>query len=524
MVRLSLALLAMAVQGASVDTGVSRPLVKGFNGAISPDGTTLAFQRDAGAETWLGLYDLRTDATTWAEKGPGRAAFPCWTRAGDLLYSYGNELHTAFETWKGNLPEGYGIRLRGKDGTSRDVLVRGRWRDYSPCLSTDGRTLWFVTSRPPPGHPRAKDFIGSCLAKADVTGCLAQADLTGRAVAPRPPSSIVYWPSENWGTGVSQPVVSPDGKLLAWAELTTFALPWRIMAARVDDLAHPVTLTPADMAAYAPNWSPDGTLLTFTGCRGDDPGWHVYVLDPALNRIRRICLGENSSFAPDGKGLVYDRDGTVYLRPFGAADRPTANDPLAKPADASPWKEAETVLYAGTNFTRTAQVPLPAACAFGDDQTFFVRAKVDWDGDASRFQVMAFGRYAEHPLGFQVYFALNGRPHVGTRDANGHHVCLHTREPLAKAGVYEITGIRSKGRLWLYVDDGGRAGARPSPAEPICAEFGDGLIALDHPQQMAIGSGLLPKSRLLSLEVGRGWPANVPVPRGGGLNDWRNLQ
>jgi hypothetical protein len=41
---------------------------------------------------------------------------------------------------------------------------------------------------------------------------------------------------------------------------------------------------------------------------------------------------------------------------------------------------------------------------------------------------------------------------------------------------------------------------------------------------MAIGSGLLPKSRLLSLEVGRGWPANVPVPRGGGLNDWRNLQ
>jgi hypothetical protein len=80
--------------------------------------------------------------------------------------------------------------------------------------------------------------------------------------------------------------------------------------------------------------------------------------------------------------------------------------------------------------------------------------------------------------------------------------------------VYEITGIRSKGRLWLYV--GG--------AEPICAEFGDGLIALDHPQQMSIGSGLLPKSRLLSLEVGRGWPANVPVPRGGGLNDWRNLQ
>ena len=79
----------------------------------------------------------------------------------------------------------------------------------------------------------------------------------------------------------------------------------------------------------------------------------------------------------------------------------------------------------------------------------------------------------------------------------GHHVCLHTRDPLAKAGVCEITGIRSKNRLWLSVDG----------AEPICAEY-NGLIALDHPQKMSIGSGLLPKSRLLSLEVGRGWPAN----------------
>ena len=506
MKQLTMICAALAVSATLAVRG-EEALVKGFNGALSPDGSTLAFQRDAGAETWLGLYDLRTRATTWAEKGPGRAAFPCWTRTGDLLYSFGNELHTAFETWKGNLPEGYGIRLRSSaNGTARDVLARGRWRDYSPCLSPDGRTLWFVTSRPPPGHPRAGDFIGSSLARADFARQDAPSSNSGE---------IVYSPSEkNRGSGVSQPVVSPNGKLLAWAELTTFALPWRIMAARVDDLPHAVVLTPADMAAYAPNWSPDGTLLTFTGCRGDDPGWHVYVLDPAQNRMRRVCPGENSSFAPDGANLIYDLDGTVYRRPFGAGDRPTASDLLAKPTEKLPWKGLEDVLYAGTNFAKVAQIPLPATCTFGDTQTFFVRAKVDWDGDASRFQTIVFGRYAEHALGFQLYFTLNGRPHVGTRDATGKHVCLYTREPLAKAGTYVITGIRSKGRLWLSVDG----------AEPFCAEFGDGLIALDHPQKMAVGNGLLPNSRLLSLEVGRGWPANVPVPRGGGLNDWRNLQ
>ena len=101
--KLPFVVLSMAAAWAACG---EEALVKGFNGALSPDGTTLAFQRDAGAETWLGLYDLRTGTTTWAEKGPGRAAFPFWTRTGDLLYSFGNELHTAFETWKGNLKEG----------------------------------------------------------------------------------------------------------------------------------------------------------------------------------------------------------------------------------------------------------------------------------------------------------------------------------------------------------------------------------------------------------------------------------
>ena len=502
---LSAALLAAAAWTACGEEA----LVKGFNGALSPDGATLAFQRDAGAETWLGLYDLRTGATTWAEKGLGRAAFPCWTHTGDLLYSFGNELHTAFETWHGNLQEGYGIRLRGADGTARDVLERGRWRDYSPCLSPDGATLWFVTSRPPAGHPRTNDFVGSCLARADLSRRDGDSPYGGSPCG----GEIVYYPNANWGAGVSQPVVSPDSRLLAWAELTTFALPWRIMAARVDALDRSALLTPPDMAAYAPNWSPDGSLLTFTGCRGDDPGWHVYVLDPALNRMRRICVGENSSFAPDGKSLVYDRDGTIYRRPFGEADHPTVNDLVAKTAEAHPWTEAEKVLYAGTNLGRSPNVPLPTSCAFGSDQTFFVRAKVDWDGDTNRLQVVAFGAYAEHVLGFQLYFALNGRPHVGTRSPAGHHVCLHTHDPLAKAGVHEITGIRSKGRLWLSVDG----------AEPLCAEF-DGLIALDRPKGMDVGRDLVPKSKLLSLEVGRGWPANVPAPSGRGLNDWRNLK
>ena len=108
--RMKLPFVFLSIAAVWVACG-EEALVKGFNGALSPDGTTLAFQRDAGAETWLGLYDLRTGASTWAEKGPGRAAFPCWTRTGDLFYSYGNELHTAFETWKGNLPEPSGTGI-----------------------------------------------------------------------------------------------------------------------------------------------------------------------------------------------------------------------------------------------------------------------------------------------------------------------------------------------------------------------------------------------------------------------------
>ena len=91
--------------------GADEVLCAGVNGGFSPDGGRVAFQRDAGKETYLGIFDLRTKEIVWVEKGPGRAAFPAWTPKGALVYSFGNQFHTAYETWKGDLKEGYGLRI-----------------------------------------------------------------------------------------------------------------------------------------------------------------------------------------------------------------------------------------------------------------------------------------------------------------------------------------------------------------------------------------------------------------------------
>ena len=85
----------------------------------------------------------------------------------------------------------------------------------------------------------------------------------------------------------------------------------------LNKLDHPelrTYLTSPYEAAYAPAWSPDGKLIAYTGFRDGDVGWGVYVMPSDGVVTQRIADGRNPSFAPDGKSIIYDRDGKVYRR------------------------------------------------------------------------------------------------------------------------------------------------------------------------------------------------------------------
>ena len=57
-----------------------------------------------------------------------------------------------------------------------------------------------------------------------------------------------------------------------------------------------------------------GKLIVYTGFRDGDAGWGVYVMPSEGVVTQRIADGRNPSFAPDGKSIIYDRDGMVYRR------------------------------------------------------------------------------------------------------------------------------------------------------------------------------------------------------------------
>jgi Tol biopolymer transport system component len=91
---------------------------------------------------------------------------------------------------------------------------------------------------------------------------------------------------------------------------------WRLVVAPVSDLAKGRALTPPDASCHSPRWSPDGRRVCYTGYRVGDPGWCVYVQDVATGAATRVCEGRNPCFSPDGKTLLYDRDGSLFTRPM----------------------------------------------------------------------------------------------------------------------------------------------------------------------------------------------------------------
>ena len=499
LISLSAGILALA---AAANEG--ERLAEGANAALSPDGKSLAFQRDAGAETWLGVMDVATREVRWIEKGPGRSAFPSWTKSGDLLYAHGDILHTAYENWKGDFREGYGIRI-WKDGAARDLLPRGRWFDYSPAPAADGRTLWFISSRE---EPKGAHSIHSSICRVDMS-------CTGKV-------EVVYTPRPGHPCGVSQAAVSPDGRHVVWGELADVHSVWCLMAARADDFSRVAVLTPPEMAAYSPAFSPDGRHIAFTGCRAGDPGWSIYLLDPVLGAARRLCSGENPSFAPDGGSIVFDRDGAIYRRALAAADFPTAADRWPMAESRRNWtKEREKVIWS-MKPPRAGKFPLPKEAVFGLSRTLFARAKVvlpeadkKYHGVVALYFKDAGIWISDNGNAFDLWVDDKGRATLQAGNAIRWGQYAWSQTLLAPGKEHVLTAIRTDGAIWVSID-----GERP---ERMILAAGQSpfdvplAVGVEHPFPAA---GL----EIREVEVGAGWPENVPQPNPFGGYGWEDVK
>ena len=460
-------------------------LCKGGAPTFSKDGRRMAFQRAVGDKMRVGVLDLKTGETVWPETA-GNACHPFFAPDGSLVYAYANITNTAYQRFILKGPQdGYGIR-RWKDGAATD-LTHGLWRDYQPSVSPDGKCLYFCTQRPHDGAPPIR--------------------IDSMALDGGHPEPFILPAGQPYGdASVGQPVVSPDGRLIAWAQINTTYDVWHVLAARMDDLGNVCAVSPMDMVAYAPRWSPDGKAIAFTGYREGDSRWCVYLASLETGTVTKLCEGEDPDFTADGKSVAYSDGGVIYMRPCSPPVRNQKPETRSQPPPTpTPQLISPEKVVLATNGVPAALTDgcVPKECVWKRDQTCFIRARFVWSGETDCLQEVCRAGWLPSDCSLQLYVHKGGYPNFSIRDINWQQTYLPATRPLSGAGEHTLTGIRTKDAIYLSVDDG------PAAVAPIT----HGVAPLDSPGKVAFAApAFKPMDRIVSFELGTGWPSNVPKP------------
>ena len=461
-------LLVSGAVGASVATDGDAPV-------FAPDGSVL-FQRPRGEF----LDVMRADASLGNARTVASAADmsfgqPAVGPEGEVVCVGYSLAQTSYRKGIAKSDDGANLYLV-RDGVTRR-LTWGRQFDSTPSFGPDGKVYY------------------SSADLSTVRGVPGLFRLDPRQE--KPVRELLYLAPAYHSTGVSQPVVSPDGRFLAWAELDGWDDTWSLRLSRLEDRMSPCTLTPAKMWAYAPRWCPDSRHLVFTGFRTGDPTWCVYVVDVATGALTRLFAGTEPCVSADGRTVVYVKDGVLATAPFAL---PAAS---GQPVASAPWREPETVLLVREDVPNDTTVDLDDAFAFGRDRTAFVRVAFDYDKDDSCLQDLARLVYGETDRGLHLYLG-KGQPHFATRDGLNEHFRIATGTKFrASHGV--MTGIRTAEGLYLLVEGDTAFSA------VYQKRFTRDNLALKTPKALAVGTRLT-GSRVTRVEVGTGWPTNVPKP------------
>lgn len=457
--------------------GGDRVLTEGTEGVYSPDGRSIAFQRDSEFSRQVCVMDRASGQVHVVAGDRERpASYPAWGPDGSLVYSYLAETNTALEADRLRSRDGLNLYIRRGGATRR--VTQGRWFDMTPSFTPDGRYLYYASTME---------------AGTRNTSSLFRLDLSAATNAP----TVIARGNFGHTGGLMQPVPSPDGRRIVWAQLDGFTFPWRLCAARADDPDRFCGLTPPTETAYGARWSPDGRYIVYTGCGQGENGWGVCLQEVRTGARKRLFDGRDPAFSPDGRTLVYDKNGRLTEHVMTPADYPSgrAGD-TALPAERVIWKVE--------NPPHFSEYPMPADFTVKPSDTVFIRARISWDGDAKVYQRILDCSFGESPISFRLYLAV-GIPHVSVCDSTAHYFSHSYRDVLPVRDAV-LTGIKTGDSLYIVVD--GHA-ARSTTLSA-------GTIPLMKPGTFKVTplKMINEKTVIHSVEVGYGWPVNVPAPFG----------
>ena len=85
-----------------------------------------------------------------------------------------------------------------------------------------------------------------------------------------------------------------------------------------------------------PAWSPDSSVIAFASDRGGS-GFGIYTVTVAGDRIRKLAdHGRSPNWSPDGRRLVYVRDGNVWVMSSSGSNQHRVTDAPANSPDTDP--------------------------------------------------------------------------------------------------------------------------------------------------------------------------------------------
>ena len=485
---------------------------------FSPDGRRIVFQSDRTGTLDLYQYDVATKEVTPLATVPGHACFPGFSPNGKwIVYSYAHFTSTAFE----GIEHGYNLFVIPAAGGKARRLTSGRFRDYCPRFSPDGRTIWFASDRSS-GGTRPANVVNLFTVPFDGGEPQAVTQYTTRDAA---------------AVGVS---FSPDSRHLVYGLVIGFRGNWVIRLAKTDQITRAFPLTDPMTSFYAPQFSPTAELVAATGFVVGDPGWGVYLIDPKTGRRARLKTGAGNArsptFSPDGKSLVYENNQTgcykLYRMDIPPLESvlpspktiPTSPDsalsttspdvvlhyPFDRKPDSTVVSDHSPAGNAGeihgpvefengaAGFAREgAYVTIPKARGFDfGGGPFSIRATVTvQETDGLAFITM--GEYPNNRLGWQLYLDTDRRVRFNSRDTELLYRGAVSDTPLPVGQTVTVVGMRDDlGNARLFVDGVLQQHSCPGAT----CEYGP-------PVQVRIGTQYDGKSRL------PGWIHEVTVWR-----------
>ena len=468
----------------------------------SPDGSKIAFQTDRKGDLDIAVVNVADGRFSSIVEGPGHACYPAWTPDGALVYAYGHHPGTAVQVAVEKADCGYGLRL-WKDERS-EVLTQGYWRDYTPSVSPAGAVVYYAST---------------CGEKKGDSVALWRISLSKGSKG-----SCVYRLGQQQG-GVVQPSLSPDGRILLWAELKNFRMNWRACAALVTNLSDFVYLTPPEMSAYAPRWSPDGKRIAFTGFRRGDPRWGIYVQDLHSGEMTRLETGAGVSrspaWSPDGRELVFENNRTgnykLYRTQLTCLESAKKSDRNIEKIETyrvevrlkQKGKEAELIAADGSSLIGTRvsgqafKFDQPVGLDFGTN-TFFVRLTMTINAHVNGSHVAAAGQYRENSLGWQVFVSKDNTIWFHSRNPEGKFIGVESDQTVTFGHPVSVIGVRyADGTVRLCVD--GKLQKMVGKGATMSYEK---ALSISLGQQW--NGGLKFNGEVSAFECGRGQPDDMP--------------